>query len=409
MKAKAWFIRTVAGLAMVALAAAAPARGAAGRTPQPPATGARAVALIDVASGRILHSVNGDTPMRIASLTKIMTAIVAIEHGRLEDEVKVSARAASREGSSIYLRAGDRVSLETLLYGLMLRSGNDAATAIAEHVGGSEEGFVFLMNLKAEEIGLSHTRFKNPHGLDEDGHYSTANDLARLTAYALKNPVFRQIVATKVKTAPNPNGEWDYRFVNKNKMLFLYEGADGVKTGYTKLARRCLVSSATRNGQQLAAVTLNDGDDWADHRRLLDYGFAAFPLQEVIATGQRVAKLPLVAVSSFRYPFAAGERERLRALLVRYPPHSTDYRLGIRGKLTFELDGRPIGAVLLREVPAESGANRSAAKDSFAQAAVPASAMAERAPDQGGKRVSAFGEALRKSAVALLSVMAPSG
>ncbi|HEY8530457.1 MAG TPA: D-alanyl-D-alanine carboxypeptidase family protein [Paenibacillaceae bacterium] len=322
---------------------------AASRPPQPPATHAEAFSLIDAASGRILHSANGDRRMRIASLTKIMTAIVAIEHGRLEDIVTVSPRAAFKEGSSIYLRAGDKVPLETLLYGLMLRSGNDAATAIAEHVGGSEEGFVFLMNRKAEEIGLSDTRFANPHGLDQAGHYSTANDLARLTAYAMRNPVFRKIAATKVKTFPNPNGGWDYHFLNKNKMLFRYEGADGVKTGYTRLARRCLVSSATRNGQQLIAVTLNDGNDWEDHRRLLDYGFAAFPLEEVIAKGQRMEGLPYEAAAPFRYPFAAGEREKLRALFQPFPPDSLEYRFGLRGRLTFELDGRVIGSVPLRD------------------------------------------------------------
>ncbi len=409
MRTRVRFFRAAVGLAMFASVLALPARGASGLPPQPPDISAKAAALIDVTSGRLLYSLNGDTPMRIASLTKIMTAIVAIEHGRLEDTVKVSARAASREGSSIYLRAGDEVSLETLLYGLMLRSGNDAATAIAEHVGGSEEGFVFLMNRKAEEIGLAYTQFRNPHGLDQDGHYSTANDLAKLTAYALKNPVFRQIVATKVKTAPNPNGEWDYRFVNKNKMLFEYEGADGVKTGYTKLASRCLVSSATRNGQQLAAVTLNDGNDWSDHRKLLDYGFARFPLQEVVAAGQRVADLPYAAVSSFRYPFAEGEREKLRVFLSTYPPESTDYRLGFRGRLIFELDGRPVGAVLLRDAPVGTGEDRSAAGGPFGPTAVPAFAPADgNAPAWSG-HAPTFGEALRLSVVALLSVMAPAG
>jgi len=322
---------------------------AAKRTVQLPVTHAEALTLMDAASGRILHSVNGDRQMRIASLTKIMTAIVAIEHGRLDDIVTVSARAAYKEGSSIYLRPGDKVPLETLLYGLMLRSGNDAATAIAEHVGGSEEGFVFLMNRKAEEIGLSDTRFANPHGLDQPEHYSTANDLAKLTAYAMRNPVFRKIAATKFKTFPNPNGGWDYHFRNKNKMLFRYEGADGVKTGYTRLARRCLVSSATRNGQQLIAVTLNDGNDWEDHRRLLDYGFAAFPLEEVFAEGQRMEGLPYEAAAAFRYPFAAGEREKLRALFQPFPPDSPEYRFGLRGRLTFELDGRVIGSVPMRE------------------------------------------------------------
>ncbi|KPV55216.1 peptidase M15, partial [Paenibacillus sp. A3] len=213
-------------------------------------TGAQAAALIDVASGRLLYSSRGDKPMRIASLTKIMTAIVAIEHGRLSDRAKVSKNAFGKEGSSIYLRLNEEMNLKDLLYGLMLRSGNDAAITIAEHVGGSVEGFAFLMNEKAKVVGMTNSSFKNPSGLDEQGHYSTANDMAKLTAYALKNPVFQEIVKTKVKKVPNPNESWDYSWVNKNKMLSLYDGADGVKTGYTKLAKRCLVSSATRGGQQ---------------------------------------------------------------------------------------------------------------------------------------------------------------
>lgn len=165
-------------------------------------TNAKASALIDVESGRVLYSSDGDTPMRIASLTKIMTAIVAIDHGKLTDMVKTSKRAVGKEGSSIYLQLGEEMSLHHMLYGLMLRSGNDAATAIAEHVGGSEEGFVHLMNEKATFLGLKHTQFKNPHGLDDDEHYSTANDLAKLTAYALKNDVFAEIVSTRVKKCP---------------------------------------------------------------------------------------------------------------------------------------------------------------------------------------------------------------
>lgn len=306
---------------------------------------AAAAALIDVASGRVLYSKRGDESMRIASLTKIMTAIVAIEHGRLSDKVQISSRAAGKEGSSIYLRAGEWMTLENLLYGLMLRSGNDSAVAIAEHVGGTVEGFAYLMNRKAEEIGLTHTRFANPHGLDEPEHYSTANDLAKLSAYALHNEAFRSIVRTKTRTAPNPNDPWDYRWVNKNKMLALYEGADGVKTGYTKKALRCLVSSATRGGQQLVAVTLNDGDDWADHRRLLDYGFANYPLTTVIAAGDPIDGMPYKALTGLQYAFSQGERERVTVDMMLHIPDSQAYRLGYRGQLQFRLDGRVIGQI----------------------------------------------------------------
>ncbi|WP_375140508.1 D-alanyl-D-alanine carboxypeptidase family protein [Cohnella herbarum] len=313
--------------------------------PKPPSNHARAVALADVTSGRILFSQRGDEPMKIASLTKIMTAIVAIEHGNLDSAVKVSARAAGKEGSSLYLKAGEKITLRNVLYGLMLRSGNDAATAIAEHVGGSVEGFAFLMNKKADEIGLTHSHFTNPHGLDEQGHYSSANDLAKLTVYALHNPEFASIVKTKVKSAPNPNEDWDYKWVNKNKMLTMYEGADGVKTGYTKQALRTLVSSATRGGQQLVAVTLNDGDDWKDHRNLLDYGFANFPLSTVTKSGEPISGYPYQITNSFVYPFAKGEREQLEIRLARLREGTVHYNLGYRGQLKFVLNDRVIGTV----------------------------------------------------------------
>lgn len=310
-------------------------------------TTAEAAALIDVTSGRILVSSSGDKQMRIASLTKIMTAIVAIEHGRLSDNVTVSSKASGKEGSSIYLKPGEQMSLENLLYGLMLRSGNDAAVAIAEHVGGSLEGFVYLMNEKAQLLGLSRTQFKNPHGLDEQGHYSTANDVAKLTAYALNNPVFREIVKTKTKSAPNPNEAWDYKWFNKNKMLAIYDGADGVKTGYTKLAKRCLVSSATRNGQQLAAVTLNDPNDWADHRKLLDYGFESFPLSGLVQKGDKVENMPVVVGRSFAYPMKREELGAVRREAVLLDQESPAYRLGERGMLVIKLGEEQIGAVPL--------------------------------------------------------------
>jgi D-alanyl-D-alanine carboxypeptidase (penicillin-binding protein 5/6) len=313
--------------------------------PKPPGNHARSAALMDVESGRIIFSQRGDEPMKIASLTKIMTAIVAIEHSDLDGKVKVSAKAAGKEGSSLYLKAGEQITLRNLLYGLMLRSGNDAAVAVAEHVGGSVEGFAYLMNKKSEEIGLMHSHFMNPHGLDQEGHYSSANDMAKLTSYALHNPEFKAIVKTRVKSAPNPNETWDYKWVNKNKMLTMYEGADGVKTGYTKQALRTLVSSATRNGQQLVAVTLNDGDDWLDHRNMLDYGFANFPLTNVAKAGDPIAGYPYLLSADFNYPFAEGEREQLEIRLNPLREGTADYRLGYRGQLKFVLNDKLIGTV----------------------------------------------------------------
>ncbi|WP_419719990.1 D-alanyl-D-alanine carboxypeptidase family protein [Paenibacillus illinoisensis] len=320
-----------------------------------PSTHAQSAALIDVTSGRILYSKDGDKELRIASLTKIMTAIVAIEQGKLDDKVKVSSTAFAKEGSSLYLKLGEEMTLENMLYGLMLRSGNDAASAIAEHVGGSEEGFVLLMNQKAEEIGLKHSHFMNPHGLDADGHYSTANDLARLTAYALHNPVFKRIVATEDKSAPNPNESWEYSWHNKNKMLRLYEGADGVKTGYTKKAFRCLVSSATRNGQQLAAVTLNDGNDWNDHARMLDFGFENFPLVEIAQKEQPVANTDVITGRGFTYPLAESEKSGVtkRLVLTTNPAETRgekneeqlDPSFGLAGRIDLELKGEFIGSI----------------------------------------------------------------
>ncbi|WP_044876391.1 D-alanyl-D-alanine carboxypeptidase family protein [Paenibacillus sp. IHBB 10380] len=310
------------------------------------ATHAQAAALIDVTSGRLLYSSHGDEELRIASLTKIMTAIVAIEYGQLHKPVSVGKNAYAKEGSSIYLKLGEQMSLEHMLYGLMLRSGNDAATAIAEHIGGSEEGFVLLMNTKAEELGLQHTQFRNPHGLDAEGHYSSANDLATLTAYAMHNDTFKEIVKTPVKKVPNPNESWDYKWDNKNKMLRFYDGADGVKTGYTKKALRCLVSSATRNGQQLVAVTINDGDDWNDHGKMLDYGFAYYPLQTLLEQGQKVEGHNLIVGQKLSYPLATGEENALSKRLVLFRSDTntdtTDLSFGLRGRIDIVLDGREI-------------------------------------------------------------------
>ncbi|WP_082926869.1 D-alanyl-D-alanine carboxypeptidase family protein [Paenibacillus tuaregi] len=313
-------------------------------TPSVPGTHARAASLIDVTSGRLLYSVRGDEVLPIASLTKIMTAIVAIEQGRLDDKVKVGKNAFAKEGSSLYLKLGEEMTLRNLLYGLMLRSGNDAATAIAEHVGGSEEGFVFLMNAKARALGLVHSHFSNPHGLDAKTHHSSANDLAKLTAYALHNPVFREIVRTPVKSAPNPNDPWDYKWANKNKMLRLYEGADGVKTGYTKIARRCLVSSATRNSQQLAVVTLNDGDDWNDHAKLLDYGFKNYPLKSIVQKGELVeGHQGWHAGANFKYPLRDGEEQMITKKLKLIAPKPADFKL--RARIVIYLADKPIGSV----------------------------------------------------------------
>lgn len=187
--------------------------------------------LIDSLSGKVLYEKNAYARHSMASTTKIMTALVALENGNMDDVVTVSANAAGTEGSSIYLKAGEKITLQNLLYGLMLESGNDAAIAIAEHIGGSVERFAEMMNEKAASIGANNTQFKNPNGLDEEGHYTTAYDLALITREALRNKNFAEIVATKQKTIRNLDESFPRSLSNHNKLLSLYSGCDGVKTG----------------------------------------------------------------------------------------------------------------------------------------------------------------------------------
>ncbi len=236
---------------------------------------ARSAVVIDAQSGKILYKKNEKEKLGMASTTKIMTAVVALEEGSLNDTVTVSPHAADVEGSSMYLKAGEKITLENLVYGLMLSSGNDAATAIAEHIAKSEKAFAKLMNEKAREIGANSTNFTNPHGLSDKKHYTTAQDLAKITAYALKNKDFARIVATKSKTLERESIGRS-TLVNHNKLLKTYEGCIGVKTGFTKATGRCLVSAANRNGLKIICVTLNAGDDWNDHKNLCDYVFGKY-------------------------------------------------------------------------------------------------------------------------------------
>jgi D-alanyl-D-alanine carboxypeptidase (penicillin-binding protein 5/6) len=246
-------------------------------------TGAKAAVVMDVETGRVLFSKNPYEKLPMASTTKIMTTLVAVESGKLNETVKVSNRAAFTEGSSIYLKPGEALTVEELLYAIMLRSGNDASMAVAEHIGGSVEGFVEMMNQKAKEIGALNTHFANPHGLDNPQHYTTAYDLALIASHALRNSKFAEIVKTKNKTISGPpHVNWDRAMQNKNKMLWQYEGGDGVKTGFTNRAGRCLVSSATHEGWQLCSVVLNCGPMWEESTHLLNYGFGNYSKQKVV-------------------------------------------------------------------------------------------------------------------------------
>ena len=231
-------------------------------------TSATAAILVDETGGQVLYEKNADQKMRIASTTKIMTALIAIRDGNLSDVVTVSRHAANVEGSSMYLKSGEQLTLEALLYGLLLASGNDAATAIAEHIAGSEAAFAERMNEAARTLGMTNSSFANPHGLDAEGHYSTARDMAKLGNAAMDLPVFRRIASTQTITIGNRT------LKNHNKLLGTLEGCVGLKTGYTRAAGRTLVTCAERDGRRLIAVTLQDGNDWEDHRNLYEYGFA---------------------------------------------------------------------------------------------------------------------------------------
>ena len=253
------------------------------------AISARSAVVMDIASGRVLYSHNKDEKRGMASTTKIMTALCAIEHGNLEKIVTVSSTASGVEGSSMYLAQGEKLTLSDLVYGLMLVSGNDAATAIAEAVSGSVEKFAKLMNDKAAEIGAFNTSFTNPHGLSDENHFTSAHDLAKITAYAMQNPLFCEIVSTKSKKMPANENGYARHLVNHNKLLNMYDGCIGVKTGFTKATGRCLVSAAERNGLRLVCVTLNDPDDWRDHTDLLNSAFNSYSPYKIKSANEPAA------------------------------------------------------------------------------------------------------------------------
>ena len=240
--------------------------------------------LMDTNNNVILYEKNINEVRSVASISKIMTAILAIESGKLDDIVVIGDEIDKAYGSGIYIKKGEELTLRDLIYGLMLRSGNDAALAIAYYVGGSVDNFVVMMNKKAKEIGMKNTEFNNPSGLDEEkGNYSTAYDMAKLASYAIKNDEFKKITGTKkYKLKTNMN---TYIWNNKNKMLTMYKYSTGGKTGYTEIAKRTLVSYATKDNTNLVVVTLNDGNDWNDHKELFEYGFNNYKNYTLIKKG----------------------------------------------------------------------------------------------------------------------------
>ncbi len=238
---------------------------------------ARNIIAMDMDTNRVLYGESIHDHHLIASITKIMTAIVAIENGNLEELVEINDVVLKSFGSGIYVEVGEKISLKDLLYGLMLRSGNDAALAIADYVGGNVEDFVRLMNLKAGEIGMKNTQFINPHGLENnkgEGNLSTAYDMALLSSYAMQNERYQEIVKTKNYVAKSDKKT--YSWTNKNKLLNTYEYTTGGKTGFTEKARRTLVSTASKDDKNVTIVTLNDGNDWADHETLYESVFNSY-------------------------------------------------------------------------------------------------------------------------------------
>lgn len=314
-------------------------------------TSASAAILMDGESGRVLYAQNADQRRPIASITKLMTALVAVEtNPDLAEEVQILPEYVGAEGSSIYLKAGETVTLETLLYGLLLQSGNDAALAVAGFCAGDVDTFVSWMNERAESLGMTNTHFCNPNGLHEEEHYSTAADMARLAQVCLKNNALQTILRTKSISIGGRT------FTNHNKLLWRYEGCIGLKTGFTEAAGRTLVSAAERDGMVLIAVTLNDGNDWADHAALFDYGFAHWKQEVLAEEGKAYAALPVTgSIVRFAQVVCADHlscvktEEESITWKVELPEQvAAPVQKGqIAGNLTFYLDGEPIGSTYL--------------------------------------------------------------
>lgn len=286
-------------------------------------TSAKAMCVLEKDSGRVVASKNMNLQLPMASTTKIVTALTVIQNcDNLDEIIQVDNRAIGIEGSSIYLRNGELISIKDLLYGLMLRSGNDSAVALACHAGGSVEGFAQLMNETAQKAGANNSNFVTPHGLDHKDHYTTAYDLARITAYALNNPIFKEIVSTKVHTVPATNKS-DKRYMsNKNRLLNTLDGCVGVKTGFTKRAGRCLVSAIERDDTTFVCVVLNCGPMFEESASLLNTVHSMYENKKIIDKDKEIyneylidknqGKLYLYAEEDFYFPLLENEIDKLK-------------------------------------------------------------------------------------------------
>jgi D-alanyl-D-alanine carboxypeptidase (penicillin-binding protein 5/6) len=277
-------------------------------SPKPPDIRATAAILIDAVSGQVLYAKNPDQPRPPASTTKIMTAILLLEHVRPEEIITASKQACRTEGSGLHLQPGEKVLARDMLYAILLRSANDGCVAVAEYIAGSEARFAEMMTAKAREIGATHTTFKNSHGLDCPGHLTTARDLAIIARYASLYPEFNAAVRTKYYTLARSSNSKDVLLRNHAKFLWKFPGADGVKTGYTYPAGRCFVGGATWNGWRLISVVLNSPDVVEETARLMKYGFQNFTPMVAVETGQVCAEVPVKAGKTQAVPAIAQNR-----------------------------------------------------------------------------------------------------
>lgn len=314
------------------------------------AINATSMVTIEADSGRVLYESNPRKRLPMASTTKIVTAITVIENCDVNDEVKIDDKAVGVEGSSIYLQYGETLKVIDLLHGLMLQSGNDCAVALAIYTAGSVEKFAQMMNDLAKKVGVSESNFVNPHGLHNDNHYTTAYDLAMISAYAMKNDIFKKIVGTKSYRMPYHGKDYDRVFSNKNKILFNFDGGNGIKTGFTKKAGRCLVASAERNGMMVISVVLNCPSMFEDCAALMEKAFNEYENSLIIEKNTEIARtnvingeldtVALYCKKEFKYPLTKGEKSRLVIdinLMEQTAPIKKDK---VAGKITIKLDNQ---------------------------------------------------------------------
>lgn len=306
--------------------------------------------VMEVSSGRVLHSHNDDLKVEMASTTKILTAITVIDNFNVDTVVTVPKSATNIEGSSIYLKEGEKLSIKELLYGLMLRSGNDAAECLAQTLV-KREDFITLMNETAKKIGAKNSNFTNPHGLSDINHYTTAYDLCLISVYAMKNQTFREIVATKRIAISNEFYDYKRELVNKNKMLFNYEGATGIKTGFTKKSGRCLVSSAYRNGMEIVSVVINSPQMWERSTELLNYSYDNYKMYKLLDKDDFNSKiynscdkiLSIQIDDEFSYPLKSDELSGITYKIdsksveefIKNPTKIAVFEIFIKNKLIF--------------------------------------------------------------------------